>query len=273
MTTHTPNLHQAALHEAARAVLLCADPDEKAKRAMKTAHQWQAGQLIRNTVAPKNWPTQPARPSNLVVLSPNKMPKRGTGGGKAHISLLHALAHIELNAIDLAFDLIGRFAHHDLPDRFISDWVQIGADEGKHFSMLNKRLREFDTQYGDRPVHDGLWEAARATEHDLAARLAIVPLVLEARGLDVTPPMIRKLKQHGDRQSAAILETIYEDEKAHVNAGIRWFMTLCRQQKLDAESHFKQLVARHFNGHIKPPFNIEARTEAGLPVQFYTQPN
>ncbi|MDD9841894.1 MAG: DUF455 family protein, partial [Alphaproteobacteria bacterium] len=98
MTTHTPNLHQAALHEAARAVLLCADPDEKAKRAMKTAHQWQAGQLIRNTVAPKNWPTQPARPSNLVVLSPNKMPKRGTGGGKAHISLLHALAHIELNA-------------------------------------------------------------------------------------------------------------------------------------------------------------------------------
>ena len=182
---------------------------------------------------------------------------------------VHALAHIELNAIDLAFDLIGRFVDAPLEDDFITDWMRVGADEARHFLMLADRLVELDMDYGDLPAHDGLWQAAFDTRHNLLARLSIVPLVLEARGLDVTPAMMEKFQRAGDEKSARMLSIIYEDEKTHVFAGSKWFLRLCNDDGLDPAECFGKQLKNHFGGALKPPFNIEARDEAGLPRKFY----
>lgn len=198
------------------------------------------------------------------------MPKRRSFGSPAgRVALLHALAHIELNAIDLAWDLVARFAGPRLPRAFYDDWVAVGAEEAEHFLLLSRRLGEFGAAYGDLPAHDGLWEAAAATAEDLLARLAIVPLVLEARGLDVTPQMAARLERGGDRDSAAILARIYEDEIGHVAAGVRWFEHLCREPGLDPRAVFRDRLARYFTGALKLPFNDAARTRAGFPADWY----
>ncbi len=189
------------------------------------------------------------------------MPRRRNFGSPAgRIALLHALAHIELNAIDLAWDILARFADADTPHAFCDDWVHVAAEEAEHFALLADRLAALGAAYGELPAHDGLWEAAAATAHDLLARLAVVPLVLEARGLDVTPEMICRLERAGDAGSAAILRRVYEDEIGHVAVGARWFERLCRERGLDPEAAFHQRVRRYFKGALKPPFN---RVEAG----------
>ncbi len=199
------------------------------------------------------------------------MPKRGKAGSETgRIALLHALAHIELNAIDLACDIIARFAGLELPSAYFDDWVKVASEEGLHFSLLSKRLKELGSCYGQHPGHDGLWEAAQETGHDLLARLAIVPLVLEARGLDVTPTMIKNLRKAGDIQSAEILERIYIDEIGHVAIGQRWFQHLCAEEGLEPEETWQGLVKKHFKGSLKPPFNDEARQLAGVPISYYT---
>ena len=180
-----------------------------------------------------------------------------------------SLAHIELNAIDLAFDLIGRFGHVNFPDNFIDDWIKVGADEAKHFLLLRERLQSLGSDYGDFPAHDGLWEAALDTKDSLSARLAIVPLVLEARGLDVTPHMIEKLTNAQDLESAKILHIIYEDEKTHVRIGSHWFMELCKKENKNPLITFQSCIKKYFKGQLKPPFNIEARNQAKLPQEFY----
>jgi uncharacterized ferritin-like protein (DUF455 family) len=199
------------------------------------------------------------------------MSKRGKAGSPTgRIALLHALAHIELNAVDLACDIIARFSVHELPRSYYDDWVKVASEEGLHFSLLAKRLRELGSSYGEHPGHDGLWEAAQETAHDLLARLAIVPLVLEARGLDVTPMMMKNLRKAGDMPSADILERIYSDEIGHVAIGQRWFLHLCNQNSLEPETTWQGLVKKHFKGALKPPFNDEARQLAGVPQSFYT---
>jgi uncharacterized ferritin-like protein (DUF455 family) len=196
------------------------------------------------------------------------MPRRRNFGAlHGRIALLHALAHIELNAIDLGWDIVARFP--GLPRAFYDDWVWVASEEAGHFALLEARLSALGGAYGDLPAHDGLWESASATAHDLLARLAVVPLVLEARGLDVTPEMIRRLERAGDPDSAAILHRIYADEIKHVAAGARWFDRLCREQGLDPEITFRDRVRRYFKGHIKPPFNRDARDRAGLPASYY----
>jgi uncharacterized ferritin-like protein (DUF455 family) len=215
-------------------------------------------------------PPRPTRPARPVLLSPRDVPKRRNFGAAAgRIALLHALAHIELNAIDLAWDLIARFADSDLPRDFFDDWVEVAAEEAEHFALLADRLAALGAAYGDLPAHDGLWEAAAATAGDLLARLAVVPLVLEARGLDVTPDMIARLDRAGDGDSAAILARIYRDEIGHVRTGARWFDHLCRNDGLDPEAVFHERVRRFFRGALKPPFNRAARDEAGLPAGYY----
>ena len=258
-----------SLAEACRAVLETANAREKAAQARQTAELWRHGKLTRDTTSPADWPDRPARPEKPALLEPRAMPRRKISGETGRKAQLHALAHIELNAIDLAFDLVGRFVTAPLPDGFIDDWIRVGADEARHFLMLDDRLAELDMQYGDLPAHDGLWQAAYDTRHDLLARLAIVPLVLEARGLDVTPAMMTKFAAAGDDKSAKMLEIIFEDEKTHVGAGSVWFSHLCDAQGFDAESCFKDMVATYFSGQLKPPFNVEARNEAGLPERFY----
>lgn len=198
------------------------------------------------------------------------MPKRRAFGSLAgRVALLHALAHIELNAIDLAWDLVARFSCEAPSRAFIDDWVGVASEEAVHFDLLARRLADFGAQYGDLPAHDGLWESAVATGDDLLARLAVVPLVLEARGLDVTPGMMAQLKRVGDPQSAAVLQEIYCDEIGHVAVGMRWFDCLCRLRGLTPEDVFADRVRRFFKGELKPPFNREARSTAGFPAHYY----
>jgi uncharacterized ferritin-like protein (DUF455 family) len=198
------------------------------------------------------------------------MPKRRNFGSLAgRLALMHALAHIELNAIDLAWDIVARFAGADLPRAFFDDWLGVAAEEAEHFALLAARLEAFGSFYGVMPAHDGLWEAAAATAHDLLARLAVVPLVLEARGLDVTPEMMVRLRRAGDSESAAVLERIYRDEIGHVAVGVRWFERLCRERRLDPAATYREQVRRYFRGALKPPFNREARDRAGFPAAYY----
>lgn len=216
-------------------------------------------------------PDRPARPVKPELRAPRDMPKRGKAGSEAgRIALLHALAHIELNAIDLACDIIARFVAQELPKHYFDDWVKVASEEGLHFSLLSKRLQELGSFYGQHPGHDGLWEAAQETAHDLLARLAIVPLVLEARGLDVTPTMIKNLRKADDIQSAEILERIYNDEIGHVAIGQRWFQYICAEQELEPKKTWQKLVKKHFKGSLKPPFNDKARQLAGVPMSYYS---
>jgi uncharacterized ferritin-like protein (DUF455 family) len=187
---------------------------------------------------------------------------------------LHAIAHIELNAIDLAADMIARFTGHaqirteDIP-HFISDWTSVCDDEARHFEMLSGRMAALGVSYGDYPAHNGLWEAALTTRDNFPARVAIAPLVLEARGLDVTPGMIERLKGVGDQESVEVLDVIYEEEIGHVAIGARWFKYLAAQQPKSPESYFHDLVRTHFKGQVKSPFNEKARTIAGLTRAYY----
>jgi uncharacterized ferritin-like protein (DUF455 family) len=197
------------------------------------------------------------------------MPRRRSAGVGGRIALLHAVAHIELNAIDLAWDLIGRFAGLDWPAEFYDDWVAVAEDEARHFTMIEARLNEFGAGYGELPAHDGLWQAAMATAHDPLARLAVVPMLLEARGLDVTPAMIARLRRAGDAASAAALEIIMDEEISHVAAGCRWFSHLCRERGLPETETWRALVAEHYGGAPKPPFNEAARRAAGMAPEFY----
>jgi uncharacterized ferritin-like protein (DUF455 family) len=182
--------------------------------------------------------------------------------------MLHALAHIELNAIDLACDLLARFAGQ-FPAAFIDDWVTVAEEEAVHFSLLAERLAALGAAYGDLPAHDGLWQAATETAGDALDRLAIVPLVLEARGLDVTPAIITSLHQAGDADSAAVLTRIFDDEIGHVATGRRWFDWLCRARGLEPVRAWHELVRRHFKAGLKRPFNAAARARAGLDAGFY----
>lgn len=253
---------------AARAVLLSADPVAKVRAARAAARDWRLGRLDHRFEAAL--PDRPARPDRPELLPPARMPKRGRAGSqRTRVATLHALAHIEFIAIDLAFDLIGRFGAL-FPRAFVDDWIAVGAEEAMHFALLDRRLRALGAAYGDLPAHDGLWQAAEATAGDAAARLAIVPMVLEARGLDVTPATIEHFRRAGDARTAQILARILADEIRHVEAGVRWFRFCCDAQRFDAAQWWQMLVRCHFRGAIKPPFNDSARGAAGLTTDFYS---
>ena len=255
------------LGEAARAVLLTADPQAKRRAAQGLARAWRQGRLDHRCDAAM--PDQPAWPNQPELLSPTAMPRRGKGGSqRGRIAMLHALAHIEFVAIDLAVDLIGRFSGQ-FPRAFVDDWIGVTADEAMHFALLDRRLRALGSHYGALPAHAGLWEAAQETADDALARLAIVPMLLEARGLDVTPAMITRFRDSGDIASARILERIYADEIRHVSAGTIWFEWLCDKRGFDAAPTWQNLVKSRFRGQLKPPFNDSARHDAGLTQEYY----
>jgi len=256
------------LKQAAIDLLLTAEPAEKVRLSARLATAWLAGTLPLGL--PATAPDRPGRPARPVLMRPGDMPRRKVGGSQEkRIALLHALAHIELNAIDLAWDIVARFAGPELPRAFFDDWVKVAAEEALHFDLISRRLTALGAKYGDLPAHDGLWGAATETAHDVLARLAIVPLVLEARGLDVTPTMIADLKRIGDEESAAILQRIYDDEIGHVAVGSRWFNGIAAGRGLDPTTAWQDLVKRHFRGHLKKPFNRTGRDKAGLPAGFY----
>jgi len=247
---------------AIREAMLTPDPAAKAMATRAVRRDWAAGKLAFAFEVPM--PDVPARPARPELLAPNAMPKRGRGGSeRGRLALLHALAHIEFVAIDLALDAAGRFGA-ERGAQFVTDWLDVAADEAMHFSLLARRLRTLGSDYGAMPAHDGLWDAARETAHDIAARLAVVPMVLEARGLDVTPMTIERFAAAGDMRSARILERILDDEIRHVRFGTIHFLKVCDEREESAPALWKTLVARHFRGAVKPPFNDSARRSAGL---------
>lgn len=257
------------LLDAARAVLGAADPAEKVRLTRTTADAWASGALT--DVGTPGAPDRPARPEAPALMAPRDMPKRSKGGIKGRVALLHALAHIELNAIDLAWDILARFAEgpDPLPRAFLDDWIKVAVDEALHFELLNARLAELDSFYGALPAHDGLWRAAVMTADDLLDRLALVPMTHEARGLDTTPPTIDRLTTNGDPETVKVLDIIYRDEITHVAAGVRWFRHVCQARGLSPESEYAERLKRLHPGGLKGPFNNNARAEAGMPAGWY----
>ena len=257
----------SSLGQRAATVLLTADPHAKAVAAKSMAAEWRQGVLTDDAVVP---PSRPARPERPELLPPKAMPKRTYSGLAGRVALVHALAHIELNAIDLACDILYRYYASDSPPRdFLDDWVKVADDEALHFELLSELLVELGATYGELPAHDGLWQAADKTAHDLLARLAIVPLALEARGLDTTPSTVEKLRRGGDARTAEVLDIIYRDEITHVAAGVRWFRHFTEQRGLESAPHYRLMLARYFPGGLMPPFNHAARAEAGMPQEWY----
>jgi uncharacterized ferritin-like protein (DUF455 family) len=249
---------QTTLGDLAQSVLGEGGALAKAAASRNAAARWRVEPVALRHVAPS---PRPARPDKPVLMEPSAMPRRralSTTAGR--IALLHALAHIEFNAIDLAWDIAARFPGQ--PRAFYDDWIAVGDDEARHFMMLRE-------DYGALPAHDGLWQSAQQTSDDLLARLAVVPLVLEARGLDVTPDMIDRLDRAGDRESAEILQVIYQDEVGHVAAGVRWFHAVCAERGCEPEQTWRRIVAERFRGSLRPPFNTDARDRAGLPASYY----
>jgi uncharacterized ferritin-like protein (DUF455 family) len=256
-----------SVSEAIRAALLTGDPRSKVMATRELARAWRRGALAFGFTAPM--PERPAWPDALELLPPNRMPKRGRGGSLRNaIALWHSLAHIEFAAIDLALDMAGRFGGA-MGNAFVGDFLDVAADEAMHFALIDRKLRTLGSHYGALPAHDGLWEAAHETRHDVAARLAVVPMVLEARGLDVTPAARDRLLALGDAQGARILQRILDDEIRHVAAGAKHFVALCLTEGTVPEIRWKMLVKRHFRGALKPPFNDSVRLAAGLSRDFY----
>lgn len=253
---------------AIRAALLESDPRAKAMATRALVRDFRAGRL--GFVFDVAMPDQPGRPDRPELLPPGRMPKRGKGGSESgRIALWHALAHIEFVAIDLALDMAGRFGA-EMGEAFTADFLSVAADEAMHFALLERHLNTLGSHYGALPAHSGLWDAARETAHDVAARLAVVPMVLEARGLDVTPATLERVRAAGDERGARILERILDDEIVHVRFGSTHFAALCAERGESPEILWKTMVTRHFGGAVKPPFNDSARGKAGLPRSFYT---
>ena len=255
------------------AVEVLTTADGRAKTALSHAHAsaWRAAReagapIPLGEAAP---PLRPARPDAPELLDPRDVPKRKPGSEKGRIALLHAVAHIELNAVDLHWDIIARFTETRFPLGFYDDWVRAADEESKHFNLMRDCLEAQGSFYGALPAHAGMWRAAEDTAEDLMGRLAVVPMVLEARGLDVTPGMIDLFRRAGSDDAVAALETIYAEEVGHVAYGSKWFHFLCGRHDLDPRDVFHDLVRRYFHGALKPPFNDEKRAEAGLPLDFY----
>ena len=250
-------------------VLMQRDPDEKAGAAAVLHDAWLAGSVgvapdavLAEPMDAPGRSALPGRPDRPLLVAPRDLPQRSPQTPQGHAALIHAVAHIEFNAINLALDAVWRFS--GLPHDFYADWLRVAREEALHFSLLQAHLRSLGHAYGDFEAHDGLWMMTAKTAHDVLARMALVPRLLEARGLDATPPMQARLARAGDRRAVEILDIILRDEVGHVEVGNRWYRALCAQRGLDPVSHFKALARAHGAPRLKPPFNLDARRRAGF---------
>ncbi|MBR9843016.1 MAG: ferritin-like domain-containing protein [Rhodobacteraceae bacterium] len=259
------------LSEMAVEVLTTADGRAKTALSHKYAARWFAARAAGEVIEIGNAvpPLRPARPEKPELLSPRDVPRRRPGSPEGRIALLHAVAHIELNAVDLHWDIIARFTDTPMPIGFYDDWVKSADEESKHFNLICDCLEAMGSHYGALAAHAGMWRAAEDTAEDFMGRLAVVPMVLEARGLDVTPGMIEIFQKAKEEQTIAALHTIYAEEVGHVAYGAKWFNFLCGRDNLDPKGVFHSLVDRYFHSKLKAPFNEEKRAEAGLPPDFY----
>lgn len=243
--------------------LMETDPRVKVSSARRLYASWVEGRLPRPLPAGDAEPVpEPGRPARPVLVRPRDLVQRRLGTPEGRAALVHAVAHIEFNAINLALDAVYRF--RTMPRQFYGDWLRVAAEEAEHFSMLRARLVELGWDYGDFPAHNGLWEMAVETADDVLVRMALVPRVLEARGLDVTPGMMARLEGVGDERTVDILRIILRDEIGHVAIGSRWYAYVCEQRGLDPVPTFTGLLNRAMKGRIKAPFHRDARLQAGF---------
>jgi uncharacterized ferritin-like protein (DUF455 family) len=258
---------QVSIGGAIRKALLASDPRAKVMQTRQVARDWRLGRL--SLVFDVPMPDVPGRPAAPELLPPGRMPRRGKAGSeRGRAALWHAVAHIEFVAIDLALDMAGRFGGQMGPE-FIADFLSVAADEAMHFALIDRHLRRLGSHYGALPAHSGLWDAAYETRHDVAARLAIVPMVLEARGLDVTPVMRDRVLAAGDERGAKMLQRILDDEVRHVAHGVKHFVAYAETSGQAADSLWKSLVKKHFKSGLREPFNDSARRSAGLSREWY----
>lgn len=241
-----------------------AQPERKLALTARALAAWRAGEVERGHDPAPALPAEKVagRPQRPQLVPPRDLPRRRLGSPDGRAALLHAVAHIEFNAINLAWDAVYRF--RDMPRAYYDDWVGIAADEARHFGMLAQRLADYGHRYGDFDAHNGLWDTACKTADSCLTRMALVPRVLEARGLDVTPGMIERLRSVGDEASVAVLEIILEEEIPHVAAGSRWFVWCCERAGCEPEATFRELLTTRMAAPLKPPFNREARLAAGF---------
>lgn len=252
------------LYQSILFALQSADPWQKVASAKACYQAWLAGRLSRDVAAqPLPFrllePGQPPRPELVPAFA---VPRRGIGSKEGHAALLHAIAHIEFNAINLALDAAWRF--REMPDEFVTDWLRIAAEEAEHFDLLCGRLQALGFAYGDFVAHAGLWEMTVKTDHDVLVRMALVPRVMEARGLDATPPIQKKLWQIGDKESVAVLDIVLRDEIGHVQAGNYWFTWLCGQRGLEPLATFRELLREYAVDPLRGAYNLTARKAAGF---------
>ncbi len=251
------------MHQAAWQCLTEASPQRKLELTKATVARLACGELAPCDDSPAAQSLSvPGRPAQPLLVGPREVQQRKLSTPEGRTALMHAVAHIEFNAINLAWDAVYRF--RGMPARYYADWASVAADEARHFAMLEARLGEMGSFYGAFSAHNGLWEMALETEDDCLARMALVPRVLEARGLDVTPGMITRLRSVGDLATVAVLEVILREEVAHVEIGTRWFHYCCAQRGIDPEPTFENLLATRFRGRVKGPFNLPARYAAGF---------
>lgn len=261
------------IYVACEQALLCADPPLKSQMCaelygfwMNASEQERSAAMVDTGASKIRTLESPGRPDAPALVDARQLAKRSLGSPQGRIALIHSLAHIEFNAINLAIDAVYRF--RGMPAEYVEDWLRVASEEGEHFMLLHHRLKSLDTWYGQLPAHDGLWDMARGTDHDVLVRMALVPRILEARGLDVAPPMIDKLRHMKDEETADILLRIYTDEITHVAVGNRWFRYVCAQRKLDGTAVFQDLLKEGTNSaYLRSPFNREARLQAGFTEQ------
>ncbi|SEQ98960.1 Uncharacterized conserved protein, contains ferritin-like DUF455 domain [Nitrosomonas sp. Nm51] len=251
-----------SLFDAAGCCLNASEIDQKLHLTGQTARMWHQGLLSINSRREPDPIGEPGRPARPDLVRPGNVPKRRLGTKAGLIALVHAVAHIEFNAINLAWDAVYRF--RQLPAQYYNDWIRVACEEAYHFQLLRKRLNELEHDYGDFPAHNGLWEMARKTAFDPMVRMALVPRVLEARGLDVTPGIINRLRAAGEERTVAILEIILRDEIGHVKIGSHWYRYFCNQRALNADRTFRDLLDQYYSGQLSGPFHYEARQRAGF---------
>ncbi len=242
--------------------LQAALPADKVSCVRALWADWQAGRVDPGAALPRAAIDKPGRPEKPLLVDPHKVPRRRVDTLSGRAALVHALAHIEFNAINLALDAAHRF--DAMPTRYYADWLQVADEEALHFDMLNAHLVTLGHVYGDLPAHDGLWDMALKTAHDPLVRMALVPRVLEARGLDATPRIVDKLRGAQDQHLVEILAVIERDEIGHVAIGSRWFAWLCAARGVEPDSTFRQLLVEYDAPPLKPPFNLAARRAAGF---------
>ena len=253
---------QADFFEAVLGCILQTDPESKCAGTARLAELLCQDALLVSPNGPVRTIEVPGRPDRPELVDPSEVPRRRLGGPAGRAALVHAIAHIEFNAINLALDAAYRF--RGMPQQYYADWISVAVDEARHFRLLQTRLRQMGREYGDFPAHNGLWEMAVKTADSCLVRMALVPRVLEARGLDVTPGMMKRLQSAGDEQTVSVLDVILREEVRHVEIGTRWFRYCCEQQGREPLSTFLGLLEENYSGTLRGPFNLEARYQAGF---------